>query len=282
MSLVVTRVDALVTVQDQGRLGYAHLGVPRAGAVDAPAAALGNRLVGNPPGAAVLEATMSGLAVRVGRAVTVAVTGAPCEVRVGSRAVAWAEPVTVPAGATVTLEPPRAGLRTYLAVAGGIGVTPVLGSRSTDTLAWIGPPRVRAGTALPLGLPDGPPGAVDAPRPIRWPGVLRVHPGPRVDELEGGLSALCAAAYVVSTAADRIGVRLEGPALVRRRTAELPSEGMVLGSVQLPPDGRPVVLLHDHPVTGGYPVVAVVHVDDLAGCGQLRPGEDVRLTPLPA
>lgn len=277
-SLRVIEPGALTTVQDLGRPGWAHLGVPRAGALDRPAAALANRLVGNPESAAVLETTMTGFSFSVERAVLLAVTGAGCELRVGDRAAPTAEPVSAPAGATVRIGPALAGVRSYLAVAGGIAVPPVLGSRSTDTLAWIGPPAVRRGDLLPLG-PGG--GAqvvgVDAPgsqRPADR--VLRLYPGPRADWVTD-LSALHGRRLRVGEASNRVGVRLEGAPLPRAQQRELASEGIVLGAVQLPPSGDPVVFLNDHPTTGGYPVIAVVHPDDLPVCAQVRPGEELTL-----
>ncbi|MBZ5736942.1 biotin-dependent carboxyltransferase family protein [Nocardioides mangrovi] len=268
MSLHVVEVGPLVTVQDRGRRGHAHLGVPRAGALDTRAADLANRVVGNDPDAAVLEVLMGGLVLRsdVGR--WVAVTGAS-----GPGRAAW-----LAAGAELRVEPPATGLRSYVAVAGGIAVPPVLGSRSTDTLSWVGPPRVEAGARLPVGRPLREPPAFDVPRPPA-PGPLRIVPGPRDDWFApGALDRLCAAAYVVTADSDRIGLRLDGPPLERVRPGELASEGMVLGAVQVPPDGRPVVFLADHPPTGGYPVIGVVDEDDLWQCAQVRPGERVRFT----
>jgi allophanate hydrolase subunit 2 len=163
-------------------------------------------------------------------------------------------------------------------VAGGIAVAPVLGSRSTDTLAWVGPPPVEAGTVLPVGGTGGEPRPHDTPRPPR-PGPLRVVPGPRDDWFApDALDVLCGSAYTVAADSNRVGLRLEGPALRRTRDGELPSEGMVLGAVQVPPSGTPVVFLADHPPTGGYPVIGVVEPDDLWQCAQLRPGEEVRFT----
>lgn len=271
-ALHVLATGPLVTVQDRGRRGYAHLGAPRAGALDAPAADLANRLVGNPEDAAVLEVLMGGLTVRADSGCWVAVTGAGRD----HAAAEW-----LPAGAELHVGTPATGVRSYLAVSGGIAVPPVLGSRSTDTLAWIGPPPVEPGVVLPVGAQRGRPRPVDAPRPPR-PGPLRVHPGPRADWFApDALERLCAAAYVVGADSDRIGLRLVGPPLPRRRDGELPSEGMVLGAVQVPPDGQPVVFLADHPPTGGYPVLAVVDPGDLWLCAQLRPGEQVRFTPAP-
>ena len=273
MTLTVEAAGALTTVQDRGRPGLAHLGVPRAGPLDRPAAELANRLVGNGLDAALLEVTWGGLVMSTDIGTWVAVTGAPVPLDVdaaarGLHAAGW-----LPAGGRLRLGAPTAGVRSYVAVAGGLDVAPVLGSRSTDTLAWVGPARVRDGARLPVGTPAGPPAALDTPRPPA-PGPLRVTPGPRADWFAAdALERLCAAAYVVGEASNRVGLRLEGAPPERIRDDELPSEGMVLGAVQVPPDGLPVVLLADHPPTGGYPVLAVVHPDDLWQCGQARPGE---------
>ncbi|GGS98387.1 allophanate hydrolase [Streptomyces cinerochromogenes] len=279
----MVRAGALTTVQDRGRPGYAHLGVPRSGALDAPAAALVNRLVGNPPDAAVLETTLNGCAVRPRSTVTVAVGGAPCPVSVGGRPVAWGAPVVVPAGALLEVGAATAGVRSYLAVGGGVAVEPVLGSRATDLLSGLGPAPLADGTVLPLGAPAGPPARVDgAPQP-RPPAelVLRVVPGPRDDWFTArAVRDLATRAYRVSAASNRIGLRTEGPALERARPGELPSEGMVLGAVQVPPDGRPVVFLADHPTTGGYPVIAVVRAADLPAAAQALPGTPVRFVPV--
>ena len=226
---------------------------------------------------AVVETTMGGIVLRARRAVTLAVTGAPCEVRVEGRGVGHSTAVTVPAGAVVRVGPATAGVRSYVAFAGGIAVEPVLGSRSTDTLAWVGPPRLAAGQVLAIGtgrrLPEPPAAVVVRPRER----VLRLHRGPRVDWLgPGAWERLLATSYAVAPDSDRIGLRLSGPR-VERRSGELPSEGMVLGAVQLPPSGQPVVFLADHPTTGGYPVVAVVDDADLDLCAQLRPGDRLEL-----
>ncbi|MFF4546493.1 biotin-dependent carboxyltransferase family protein [Streptomyces sp. NPDC001435] len=278
-ALVVVRAGALTTVQDSGRPGYAHLGVPRSGALDAPAAALVNRLVGNPPDAAVLETTLNGCAVRPRSTVTVAVGGAPCPVTVGGRPVAWGAPVVVPAGEVLEVGTAVAGVRGYVGVCGGIAVEPVLGSRSTDLLSGLGPAPLTDGVVLPLGPPAGLHARVDvAPQP-RPPAelVLRVTPGPRDDWFTPrAVRDFTTRAYRVSSASNRIGLRTEGPALERAVPGELPSEGMVLGAVQVPPDGRPVVFLADHPTTGGYPVIAVVRAADLPAAAQAVPGTPVR------
>lgn len=277
-ALVVVEPGPLTTVQDRGRLGWAHLGVPRAGALDQRSARMANRLVGNEPDAALLETTAGGVVVRATVALTVAVTGAECEVRVEGRAVAFGEPVTVRSGQTVHVGPARTGVRSYLAVAGGVTVEPVLGSRSTDTLAGVGPPVLRTGTVLPVGPASGRPVGVDAAAVRRTPDVvvLRIRPGPRADWFAPqAWDLLGTACYSVTADSNRIALRLDGPPLPRARGGELPSEGLVLGAVQVPASGRPLVFLNDHPTTGGYPVIGVVHPDDLAWCAQLRPGDQV-------
>ncbi len=279
--LTVLAAGALTTVQDRGRVGYAHVGVPRAGALDVPAAALANRLVGNPETAALLEVTLGGLELRTDTGRWVAVTGAPAPVTVDGRDRDDGRAVWLPAGSGLRLGTPATGVRSYVAVAGGLTVDAVLGSRSTDTLAWVGPPRVEVGVQLPVGEPTGAPRPHDTPRPSR-PGPLRIWAGPRENWFAAGaLEALCATSYVVGNDSNRIGLRLEGVPLTRVRAGELASEGLVLGAVQVPPDGCPVVFLADHPTTGGYPVIGVVDEADLWQCAQLRPGEPVRFTRAP-
>lgn len=277
MSLRVLEPGPLTTVQDRGRPGLAHLGVPRAGALDPPAARLGNRLVGNDAGRAVLETTLGGLVVRAeGRGHWIAVTGAPCPVLVDGVARSFGEPEWIGAGSTLHLGVPDSGVRSYLAVAGGIDVAEVLGSRSTDTLAWVGPPVVAGGQLLPVGASSQAPRALDTPR-LPAPGPLRISAGPQVDWFGAeALETLCQAPYVVLGDSNRVGLRLAGASLERGRHEQLASQGMVLGAVQVPPSGEPVVFLADHPTTGGYPVVAVVREEDLWQCAQRRPGERVR------
>ncbi|WP_425412821.1 biotin-dependent carboxyltransferase family protein [Micromonospora humi] len=285
----VLRAGALTTVQDQGRPGWAHLGVPRSGALDPAALRLANRLVGNPEHAAGLEITVTGCVLRLTRAVTVALTGAPADVRVehpprtGSTASGRVRrpgdvgrPLSLPAGAVLRIGPAHVGVRTWLAVSGGIAVEPVLGSRSTDTLSGLGPPPLRDGDRLPLGPPTGPP-PVDLviARPVPTDLRLVVRPGPRRDWFApDAFDRLRRAAYTVGTDSNRVGARLAGAALPRAVAGELPSEGLVLGAVQVPPDGQPLVFLADHPTTGGYPVIGVV--DDVTPLAQARPGTTVR------
>ncbi|SDI98203.1 biotin-dependent carboxyltransferase family protein [Nonomuraea jiangxiensis] len=279
----VVRAGALTTVQDLGRHGLAQLGVPRSGALDEPAHRFANRLVGNPESAATLETTLTGIAVRLHATATVAVTGAPAPVRLDGRPAAWGAAVHVPAGSVLDVGTATHGLRSYVAFSGGVEVTPVLGSRSTDLLAGLGPAPLSGGDLLPLGTPTARPAPIDA-APLSAPAhdlVLRLVLGPRHDWFtEAALAGLPKARFQVATASNRIALRTEGHALERAVHRELPSEGMVLGSVQVPPDGRPLVFLADHPTTGGYPVIGVVPVADLAAAAQARPGASVRFVPI--
>jgi biotin-dependent carboxylase-like uncharacterized protein len=278
----VVRAGALTTVQDLGRFGHAHLGVPRGGALDLPAHRLANLLVGNPADAATLETTVTGVAVRARTELTAAVTGAPAPVRVDGVPAAWGGPVRVPAGCVLEVGHAEVGVRGYVAFAGGIAVPPVLGSRCTDLLSGLGPAPLKDGDVLPVGVPSGPAVRMDGP-PCPGPVhelVLPLVLGPRDDWFApGAVRTLARGRYRVAPASNRIGLRLEGPALERLVEGELPSEGMVLGAVQVPPDGRPVVFLADHPTTGGYPVIGVVPREPLDAAAQAVPGTPVRFAP---
>lgn len=272
------------TIQDLGRSGLAGLGVGRSGAADQPSLRLANRLVGNPETHAAIEVTFGGLAVRFTRAALVAVTGAPCPItprnsprRHGAGMYA---PLHVYAGTELHLGPPSHGMRSYLAVCGGIAVPPVLGSRATDTLARLGPPPLAPGSVLPIGDHRYECPAIDlAPQPsLPDLPTLRALPGPRDHWFAGeALAALCHRdGYLVTPRSNRVGMRLDGPELVRRDQRELPPEPTVAGALQVPPVGQPILFLTDHPVTGGYPVIAVVHRDDLPLAAQARPGQRIR------
>jgi biotin-dependent carboxylase-like uncharacterized protein len=281
-------IDAgpLTTLQDRGRPGLAHLGVPPSGALDRPSAALANRLAGNAKSAAVLETTASGPKLRLagdpGGGVVLVVTGAPNEVSVDGRPGALHELLALRVGQTLTVGRAHRGLRNYLAVRGGFVAEAVLDSRSTDLLSGLGRPAVRAGDRLRCGAPTGPPpAAIDAvPVPaIETEPVLQLVPGPRDDWFQpGALAVLAAARWRVTPQSNRVGMRLEGPSLERCRTGELPPEGLVTGSLQVPPDGQPVLFLNDHPTTGGYPVIGVVTEQSLAAAAQAAPGTTVGFT----
>jgi biotin-dependent carboxylase-like uncharacterized protein len=244
-----------------------------------------NRIVGNAPRAAVLEILLGGAEFEVRGPLLVALTGAAVSVEIrdgdGNTArhdASGDRPIALQPGSRIRLGRPARGLRSYLAVRGGIDVPPVLDSRATDLLSGIGPAPLRAGDAVPIGEDHwGTPHAVPA-EPLPDTVHLTVLPGPQLDWFAPGtLHRICAHDWTVSPASNRVGIRLVGPAPDRTVIDELPSQGLVRGAVQVPPSGELVVFLADHLVTGGYPVVAVLTdaATDLAA--QARPGATVRL-----
>lgn len=274
--MTVLATGPLTTVQDAGRPGMAALGVGRSGACDRASYRLANRLVGNAPGAAVLEVTLGGIRLRADEELLVVTTGARCE-----GASAHNAPTRMRAGEELRLGAPAAGLRTYVAVRGGFAVEPVLGSCSTDLLACLGPAVVAAGDVLAVGEPSAPMARIDL-APVSDPpdGVVtvRVIPGPRREWFTAqSWVSLLNQPYTVSSDSNRVGIRLDGEPLERARDGELQSEGMARGALQIPPSGTPVLFLADHPVTGGYPVIAYVVDDDVDRCAQLQPGQTLML-----
>jgi KipI family sensor histidine kinase inhibitor len=262
--LRVVAAGVATSWQDHGRAGFAHLAVPASGAVDRSSADLVNRLVGNDAGAAVLE-TAGGLVLEAVVPVVVAdsTSGALHALTRGER---------------LRLEPAEGEVWAYLAVRGGFAARRVLGSLSWDTLSRLGPHPPEAGDVLAAGRDPGRPVATDhAPRrPAEHQTVVRVRVGPRADWIAPhALDQLTGTLWTVETTS-RVGVRLDGAPLERARRTELPSEGLVTGAIQVPPDGRPVVMLADHPTTGGYPVLAVVEESDLGWVAQRPPGSGLR------
>jgi biotin-dependent carboxylase-like uncharacterized protein len=271
----------LTTVQDAGRPGYLALGVPPSGALDRPSFGYANRLVGNDPDAPALEITIGPARLLAETDLVVAVTGASCPMTVDGASVQPPGPYAVPAGSVLAIGRAVAGVRAYLAVRGGVAVPQVLGSCSTDLLSGLGPAPLRAGDVLSLGdrasrqLP-GPADLSPPAPPVRDP-VVRIVPGPRDDWFAtDALETLFSSPYTVTPQSNRVSVRLDGPALRRVVHGELPSEGTVVGAVEVPTNGLPLILLADHPVTIGYPVVGVVVGDDLPILAQTRPGGVIR------
>lgn len=268
-------------VMDRGRPGWAALGVPAGGAADPAALAAANRLVGNDADTAGLEIVLRGPSLRFPQGGVVTLTGARFAAsRSSGVPVAWNETLVLAAGETLTLGEALDGCRCWLAIAGGLTVPAVMGSGSTFLPGGFGGflGRVlRAGDALACGTP------MDALqlRRARGPGCeqaspLRVVPGPQAGLFDdAGLAAFFAGTYRVQPASDRRGLRLKGPAVTHRQ-GELPSQGVVPGAVQVPPDGQPIILGWDGPVTGGYPVIAGVVAADLSRLAQLRPGDALR------
>lgn len=302
--IVVEHVTGLALVQDLGRPGHARLGVAPSGAFDVGAHLAANAAVGNAAGASTIELLLGPLVLRARRACVLSVTGADGDVRVDGLAVLGGRPFALLPGATLTVGVARGGVRRYVAVRGGFAVDPVLGSRARDTLAELGPPPLAAGDELPVGDDVASPLRAAATGAARHRGtdgsgaaassgrrpevvlpevVLAVLPGPRPEYFAADeLAALASKVLTASDRCDRVAVRLEG-ATVRRAdeqlTSELPSEGLVAGAIQVPPSGEPVVMGPDHPLTGGYPVLAVLTRTSLDALAQVRPGTRVRLVP---
>ncbi|MFI8527125.1 carboxyltransferase domain-containing protein [Promicromonospora sukumoe] len=301
LGLEVVSGGAQALVQDLGRGGAEGAGVSASGALDRPSLRAANRAVGNPADAAVIE-SVGGLRLRARGPQVLAVTGAVGELVVrpggddpGARRPRPGEPFALDDGDELRLAAPARGVRAYVAVRGGIDVPPVLGSRATDVLAGLGPDPLGSGDVLPVGAPDrglpaaAPPPPAPAPGPtpdeLPAPGEtteLTIVLGPRDDWFDAAtIDLLTGQDWLVTPRSNRIGLRLDGEPLTRRperRDTELPSEGCVTGAVQVPPDGLPVLFLADHPLTGGYPVIAAVAADQVPLAGQLPAGARVRLT----
>jgi biotin-dependent carboxylase-like uncharacterized protein len=283
VAAVVREPGLLTTIQDGGRRGLRRLGVTGAGPLDPPAHAAANRAVGNPAAAAALECTVAGPVLDFVAPVRFALAGADLgAVLERDDLGAW----PVPLGAGVLARPGnrlrftgrRSGCRAYLALQGGIDAAEVLGSRSTDLQSGFGGLEgraLRAGDPIGVGCdrPQPPVDASDAPSPARSVKV-RVVLGPQADCFEGrALEQLLSGTFRVGATSDRVGCRLVGEPLRHAGAAEILSDGMVPGSIQVPPDGQPIVMLHDGPTTGGYPKIATVIGADLPLLAQLVPGE---------
>lgn len=281
MSFTVEATGPLALVEDLGRPGLAHLGVAGSGALDRGALALANQLVGNPDGAAGLELLMGGFRARFDAETWIAVTGAWGRITLDGHRVAPYTAARAVAGSVLEIGPAERGARYVLAVRGGIDEPMELGSRSRDTLSAIGPMPVAAGRVFELGpVPAASVPLLDREAAFPPPAgavTLALLPGPRADWFtDAARAALFDADWRLSEQADRVGARLVGPALERGVIGELASEATVPGSIQVAGDGRPTILLADRPVTGGYPVIAIVAPASLDAVAQLRPGQEVR------
>lgn len=282
-ALEVLDPGPLTTTQDLGRPGYMSLGVSPSGAADRGSLRLANRLVGNPEGAAALETTFGGLSLRAHAHLTVAVTGAPVSLRRNGTPVDLNSTLLLHPGDVLAMGSPTTGVRSYLAVRGGLDVPRTLGSAATDQLSGLGPAPLAAGDTLAVEPVSTPWPAADhaaVPAPSRDCLELPVGWGPRADWLDATQrSRLLTTTWQVTPASNRIGLRLDGPPLRLRHATELLSEGLGRGAIQVPPSGHPIVFLADHPVTGGYPVVAVVDSRAWDVAAQAVPGQQIRFLP---
>ncbi|CAB3687901.1 biotin-dependent carboxyltransferase family protein [Trinickia soli] len=305
----VLRAGVLSSVQDLGRTGLRHLGVAKAGVLDALALEVGNRLVGNPPQAAAIEVTVGPAAFRFNHTTRIAVTGAQFGATLDGEPVYtwWSLPVR--AGQELVLQGPMRGMRGYLCVRGGVDVLPVLGSRSTDLAArfgGLGGRKLRDGDRLPMGAlaarqgratdVDVPAFGVKAPQWCRFAevshepvrrgkhaagseraAVIRVLRGPEYDAFdEDARTAFWSDEWCVTPHSNRMGYRLAGSPLAREGGDEMLSHAVLPGTIQVPGNGQPIVLLADAQTTGGYPRIGVVIAADLWKLAQVRLGGAVR------
>jgi antagonist of KipI len=300
VSIQVIHPGLLTTVQDLGRRGHQREGVPESGAMDSFAHRVANQLVGNPDEAASLEMTLSGPTLRFEFDALIALAGAELSASIHERPIPMWRPIAVRAGSVLACGSVTVGCRVYLAVAGGMDVPPVLGSRSTYMRAAIGGldgRTLRRDDVIPVGSP-APLGNQIARRLARddatvsvatWGAGPSLRPrysgSPTVRLVEGAhMSALTSssrdalwrAEFQVGPHSDRMGYRLEGPALELSASLELLSEAVAFGTVQLPPNGNPIVLMADRQTTGGYPRIGEVATVDLSLLAQLKPGDHVR------
>ncbi|MGH7896234.1 MAG: biotin-dependent carboxyltransferase family protein [Candidatus Binatia bacterium] len=273
------------TVQDGGRRGQLRYGIPPSGPVDRRAFVLANRLVGNADDAAALECMLAGPRLTTDAPCALAVTGADAPVTVnGAEAPAWTTLHLVP-GDVVKIGAARSGVRIYVAVAGGVDVPAVLGSRATylrGRLGGVDGRALRMDDTLRVGsAPPVPRRTVPAEARLGFADAVeaRVVLGPQADRFtKAGIAALLGGRYQVSPQSDRMGMRLSGPRIEHARGHDIISDGIALGSVQVPGDGQPIVLLVDRQCTGGYTKIATVCTFDIGRVGQLKPGQGLRFT----
>jgi KipI family sensor histidine kinase inhibitor len=293
-SIKVTAAPMPALVQDLGRFGQAGQGVSSSGTLDQGAFRSANRVVGNPVEAAGLEIALGGFSFEVSGPTVMALTGAPCPLSIRDvtgriiQAQSY-QPISLETGDTVTLGFAPKGARSYLAFRGGLDVSPVLGSASTDTLAIVGPEPVGTGAVLAIGNPEHALSPVslteipafDCPAPGETV-TLDVVMGPRTDWFtERGIETLASQIYDVTPQSNRVGIRLAGAEpLERKDKAELPSEGTATGAIQVPHSGQPVLFLADHPLTGGYPVIGTVAEYHLDLAGQIPVNAKIRFRPI--
>lgn len=286
-TLQIIQPGMLTTVQDKGRFGYQRFGMPVAGAMDAFALRAANLLLGNPDSAAGLEATVLGPQIRFLAETCIAITGADVAPLLDDKPIPMWQSVSVPQGASLTFRRPQDGMRAYLAVAGGIDVPIVMGSRSTYTKAAIGG---LAGRPLKAGDTlsafQAPP---DASRARRMPPdaipayggeqTLRVILGPQHSAFtRRGIDTFLNSTYTVSIYSDRMGYRLDGPAIEHKDGADVISDGTSMGAVQVPGDGKPIALLADRGTTGGYTKIATIISADLSKIAQAMPGSALKFS----
>jgi antagonist of KipI len=283
-AMVVEAPGLFTTVQDLGREGFGPLGVSASGAADAISLRIGNRLVGNPEGAAALEMTLVGGAFRFERPAIIAVTGSDFAPWLDGIPLPMWSSVGIQEGQTLKFGPSRSGARAYLCIQGGIAVEPFLGSASTHALSGLGGLEgrpLRKGDRVELGAADprfgkraASPKALESLQPRK---TLRITEGPQGHWFsDEAWRIFCESVFRVSEQSNRMGIRLEGPAIPLSGPREMITEGVSLGAIQVPPLGQPIILFVEQQTTGGYPKIANVISADLHSVGQLRPRDQIR------
>lgn len=281
-ALEIVTCGPLTTIQDCGRIGLSRIGLPAAGAMDQRALRIANALVGNPAGEAAIELAFAGLIGRaIGGDIEMAVAGALADITCETRKEVTHQSFVLRDGETLRIGPLITGAFAVVAIAGGIAVPPMLGSRSLDLRAGIGGldgRALRPGDRLPLNGSRVPfLSRWSAAVPLDRDAPIRIVLGPQDDAFtERGLQTLIDRPYVVSNAVSRMAYRLDGPPIERRSGVEILSDGTLPGSIQVPPDGQPIVLMADRQTIGGYPKIGTVISADLGRLAQRRPGEEVR------
>ena len=278
-SITFSQASGFITLQDQGRIGFANIAVPTSGAFDQSAHHLGNRLVGNFPGACSIESLRGTFKFSTDTDLVISVTGAAASVQINGREHEMSRAVYVAANSTVAVKPGSVGLRTYIAIRGSISGDSVMGSNSYDELSQIGTPPIQAGDQFSIsnqvaGSISGdyfPNFAVSGQAEIQ----LEAKPAPRWSGFSNG-QTLFETEYQVTESSNRVGMRLSGPELIWNSKERLASEGVITGAIQIPVDGMPLIFGPDHPTTGGYPVIAVVSRHSLNLLAQSEPGTKVR------
>ena len=278
-SITFSQASGFITLQDQGRIGFANIAVPTSGAFDQSAHHLGNRLVGNFPGACSIESLRGNFKFLADTDLVISVTGAGASVQINGREHEMSRAIYVAANSTVAVKPGSVGLRTYIAIRGNISGDSVMGSNSYDELSQIGTPPIQAGDQFSInnqvaGSISGdyfPNFTVSGQAEIE----LEAMPAPRWSGFSNG-HTLFDTEYQVTESSNRVGMRLSGPELIWNSKERLASEGVVTGAIQIPVDGMPLIFGPDHPTTGGYPVIAVVSRNSLNLLAQSAPGTKVR------
>lgn len=281
-SAVVLSPGLFTTVQDSGRLGFLESGISPAGAMDDFSFRVANLLVGNEPGEAVLEATLLAPSLRFESNCLIAVIGGEAEMKINGQSTSMWQSVLVSEGDILSFEPMRRGCRLYIAFAGGIAVPSVLGSKSTCCKAQIGGLEgrpLRVGDELPFGgCKNTSALAMRAELVPNYPKqvLLRVVLGPQENAFTPeGIQTFLSESYMVTPVSDRMGYRLEGPQIEQSAGADIISDGIVMGAVQVPASGQPIIMMADRQTTGGYTKIATVITADLPRLAQARPGDAI-------